>query len=515
MQEKSILVIDDSSTIRRLVDRELGNSGFRVLLAENAELGIAMARSEKPDLILLDHQLPGTTGFNVCGQLLQDPELRSIPVVVSSTLRKKAYVEYTDCSNVVDMLPKPYTGDLLRTTVSNALDTAAMIVQSQSAGTAVPEVIDVCGDSDLLGTFSAFQVRELIDFLTNGEKHGVLELECDRCRISIYLDKGRIQAVTASGVHPSEVADRLPPALADLAPMIKFTILGRQTAQLDGVVELLDNRVLDARLLRQLLRHQAAVLLQRCFQATPKSFRFDADQTASQLFTRLPLDISLLALAVDGALLRGDAPAVDESREYIRTAVRGQSLDRAGLSASHLRFLTLLNSPMTANELAQQTGCSLEEVMGVVRGMEQVGLVTGRVRSSQSSMIALCADAARAQQLTAFLRAHAGQVQGKVVRDALAVKLLLRRSKPNFLMFDFEDAQPTSACRALHDEFAAQLKGSQWLALVNGSTPPDDAGPVDGLVSWNNLEVDLRQRLGLARDGVDETESKKELADCV
>ena len=52
--------------------------------------------------------------------------------MVSSTLRKKAYAEYIDLDNVVDMLPKPYTEELLRTTVANALETAAMIVSSQS-----------------------------------------------------------------------------------------------------------------------------------------------------------------------------------------------------------------------------------------------------------------------------------------------------------------------------------------------------------------------------------------------
>jgi hypothetical protein len=411
------------------------------------------------------------------------------------------------------MLPKPYTGDLLRTTVTNALDTAAMIVQSQSAGTAVPEVIDACGDSDLLGTFAAFSVRELIDFLTNGNKHGVLELECDRCRVSICLDKGRIQAITASGIDPSEVADRLPASLADLAPMIKFTILGRQTAQLDGIVELLDNKVLDARLLRQLLRHQAAVLLQRCFRDKPKSFRFDADQSAPMLFTRLPLDISLLALLIDGALLFESSQVADESREFARNAIRGQNLDRAGLSASHMKLLTLLNSPLTVAELAQQAGCSPQEAAGVIRGLEQADLVMGRTRSNQQHLIALCSDPDRAQRVLSFLRARASEVQGKVVRDALAVKLLLRRSKPNALFFDFEDPTHAQACGTLHSEFAGHGSGMQWIAATNGSTTVD-ASSADHSVCWDNLDVELARRLGLSDEAANPG-PKTELADCV
>ena len=96
----TILVIDDSATIRRLADSTLTSAGYRVVLAPNAEDGVRMAREENPDLILLDHQLPGTTGTEVCAQLLADEKLRDIPVIASSTLRKQAYVEYANCANV-------------------------------------------------------------------------------------------------------------------------------------------------------------------------------------------------------------------------------------------------------------------------------------------------------------------------------------------------------------------------------------------------------------------------------
>ena len=98
MSEQRILVIDDSKTIRRLCDSELSNAGYIVLLAGTAEEGVAMAQEQKPDLIILDHQLPGKTGYEVCVELLGDAGTAKIPVVASSTLRKKAYAEYVDLS---------------------------------------------------------------------------------------------------------------------------------------------------------------------------------------------------------------------------------------------------------------------------------------------------------------------------------------------------------------------------------------------------------------------------------
>src|SRR2546425_1024894 len=139
MSQTTILVIDDSATIRRLVDSHLSQVGYRVVLAAGAEEALARAAEIPPDLILLDHQLPGTTGYQVCRRLIQMPALRHTPVVVTSTLRKKAYAEYTNIPNVVDSLPKPFTPELLKTTVANALETGALVVQSQVEGTAVPE----------------------------------------------------------------------------------------------------------------------------------------------------------------------------------------------------------------------------------------------------------------------------------------------------------------------------------------------------------------------------------------
>ncbi len=515
MKEQTILVIDDSATIRRLVDRELTSAGYRVVLAENAEFGIAAAKLEKPDLILLDHQLPGTTGFNVCGKLLQDDELRQIPVVVSSTLRKKAYVEYTDCSNVVDMLPKPYTGDLLRTTVANALDTASMIVQSQTAGTAVPEVIDACGDADLLGTFSMFNVRELIDFLNNGSKHGVLELDCERSRVFVFLENGRIQAVTASGIDPADVAEHLPTSLADLGPMVKFTIAGRQSSQLDGLVELLDNKVLDARLLRQLLRHQAAMLLSRCFQTAPKCFRFDAGKSAPALFTKLPLDISLLAVLVDASLMTQSNSVGQREVEYIRKSIRGQNLDRAGLSGKHMKLLSLLNNPQTATELSALAGCAVDEIHNVMRGFELAELVVSQDRTKLHNVIVLCSDAERAQQVSKFLHAHSNALQGRVVRDSLSVRLLLRRFKPDLVLCDLDQVSQISLCKQLQDELKAQFGDAKWYGITDNSAANVDGIHVDGLIPWNGLEDDLRARLNLGTGAPACEPSQPELADCV
>jgi len=365
MNHSTILVIDDSVTIRKLVDTHLSSAGFRVALAADATEGLRLAQSQHPDLVLLDHQLPGTTGYEICRTLSESPQLRDIPVVVSSTLRKKAYAAYIDLDNVVDMLPKPYTEDLLLTTITNALETAAMVVNCQTRGTSAPEVLRPIEDEALVGSFSLFGLREVIDFLNNGRKAGVLEIEINAARIRLHLDRGRIQGVDALGVDATVtelLLSRLPSSLASLGPVLRLTVGGRSCAELDGFVHLLDQKVLDPRLMSRLLRYQAALLLRVAFTRQLKQFRFSPRLAAHGLHKNLPLDISLLALLVEGAIHDFPTDPPVNHALYARRVIRGQNLDRTGLSAQHLRLLTFLAEPQDAYQLAAALGWELEEV---------------------------------------------------------------------------------------------------------------------------------------------------------
>lgn len=435
----TILVIDDSTTIRRLVDTTLSREGYSVILAPTAEEGIAFAREHDPDMILLDHQLPGTTGFEVCQTLTAEPDLQHIPVVVSSTLRKKAYVEYADLANVVDMLPKPYTEDLLLTTVSNAIDTGKLIVQSQAQGTAVPEVIDEQRECDLSGTFSGSSVREILDFLNNGRKSGTLEVDATHKRYSIYLADGRVVGIAATGVATTDVTERLPDSLSELVPVLNVT-MGRGGAALESIVDLLNTEVLDPRLLRKLLRHQAAVLLMHCFSDSLKSFRFIRQSTPPALFQRLPLDVSVLALLVEGALTRtqSELPSANEATKFTRQPIRGQNLDRAGLSARQSSILSQLTKTRTLSELISATDTESHEARAVLYGLELADLVEreeGTLSNAPHRIIVFESDVEIANKINATF-ADSESYDVTVVNDAMAAGLFAKRSAPEVMVVD-------------------------------------------------------------------------------
>lgn len=474
MSSQTILLIDDSATIRRLVDTELSAAGFRVLLAPTAEEGLQRADQEQPQLILLDHQLPGTTGYEVCCQLLANSRTARIPVIASSTLRKKAYSEYVDCANVVDMLPKPYTAEVLIATVQNALDTAALVVQSQNQGSSVPEVIETQGEMDLAGTFQCFGLREVIDMLNNGGKAGVLEVLAAKFRLYIYLDKGRIQAITAAGIDPADVARQLPEALSELAPIIKFTVSGRRGSEVDGLCELLDNKVLDPRLLKKLLRLQAAVLLRIGYRSALQSFRFDQGQSAPSLFRKLPLDISQLGLLVEGGLTCpiSDLPELLPGNGYARRAIRGQNLDRAGLSSGQMKLLSVLSDPQSLEQLARQLEWSLEETRRVLHGFELAELVEQKPLLATAKVFAVLGSPESQARTAAVLKSRAADLQGKIVRDFLALGLLLRREKPDVLLVELRDEGSLLQLQRLKQDRSGPLHNVRlvaWCATEQGA----------------------------------------------
>ena len=79
--KKKALIIDDNANNLTLEKDLLELAGFEVFVAENATRGIALARSEKPDIIIMDMRLPDMRGSEAAKLLLMDPITRNIPIV--------------------------------------------------------------------------------------------------------------------------------------------------------------------------------------------------------------------------------------------------------------------------------------------------------------------------------------------------------------------------------------------------------------------------------------------------
>ena len=81
---KKILVVDDEQAITDLLEYNLRQNGYQVIIARDGHAALRLARAERPDLIILDLMLPGPDGFDVCRELRREgaPALSSVPIIM-------------------------------------------------------------------------------------------------------------------------------------------------------------------------------------------------------------------------------------------------------------------------------------------------------------------------------------------------------------------------------------------------------------------------------------------------
>ena len=81
MTIRTILVVEDQEDNRQILRDLLGSAGLRMIEADNGEQALTVARSQRPDLILMDIQLPLVDGYEATRSIKRDPELKHIPVI--------------------------------------------------------------------------------------------------------------------------------------------------------------------------------------------------------------------------------------------------------------------------------------------------------------------------------------------------------------------------------------------------------------------------------------------------
>jgi two-component system cell cycle response regulator DivK len=104
----TILYIDDTENNRILVTRRLEKKGYHVLTSENAMQGMAVAREQMPDLILMDMGMPDIDGWSATRHLKADPQLKAIPVIALTAHAMQGDREKTLDAGCEDYETKPF-----------------------------------------------------------------------------------------------------------------------------------------------------------------------------------------------------------------------------------------------------------------------------------------------------------------------------------------------------------------------------------------------------------------------
>ena len=121
-----ILIVEDNPANMTLATFLLQSAGHAVLSARDAETGLALARLEQPDLILMDIQLPGMDGLEATALLKSDPATRAIPVIALTALAMKGDEQRILAVGCDGYIAKPLAYKEFLATISTRLEKAAL-----------------------------------------------------------------------------------------------------------------------------------------------------------------------------------------------------------------------------------------------------------------------------------------------------------------------------------------------------------------------------------------------------
>ena len=121
MYDGKILVVDDEVYILHILDFSLGAEGFDVITAADGEQALSRARSERPDLIVMDIMMPRLDGYETCQRLKSDPATKHIPVLLLTARGREEDRKRGMEAGADDYMTKPFSPNKLISRVSEML----------------------------------------------------------------------------------------------------------------------------------------------------------------------------------------------------------------------------------------------------------------------------------------------------------------------------------------------------------------------------------------------------------
>lgn len=118
---KKVLLVDDSTTVLMMEKMILSKGPYEVVTAGDGVQAIAKAKSEKPDVILLDVVMPNLDGLSACAAIRKEPETSHIPIVMVTTRGEEHNIETAFRNGCTDYVTKPINGLELLAKLQNIL----------------------------------------------------------------------------------------------------------------------------------------------------------------------------------------------------------------------------------------------------------------------------------------------------------------------------------------------------------------------------------------------------------
>lgn len=189
---QTIMVVDDSPTILKIVEEGLLKSGFQVISAENGKKALKHLRIKLPHLILSDIDMPEMNGFAFCDAVHSDPDLATIPFVVMSTNSDRAHMKRMLQYGASAYITKPFNIDQLVILVEKLLSDQFLLLLKEK------ERLDSEQHLMLASITSLVSALEARDSYTRGHSESVATIASGMAAL-MGEDKENIERITIGG----------------------------------------------------------------------------------------------------------------------------------------------------------------------------------------------------------------------------------------------------------------------------------------------------------------------------
>lgn len=157
-RRQTVLIVDDDESLARAIEVTLDLEGLQAVVAHDGEKGLALARSLKPDLIILDVMLPGKSGIEVCATLKADPATSFIPIILVSAKTEQVDRAVGLAAGANEYLNKPFVPTKLIALVDESL--------ARRLGAPPPsrplDISAIPADQDQLAIY-ALELKEMVE----------------------------------------------------------------------------------------------------------------------------------------------------------------------------------------------------------------------------------------------------------------------------------------------------------------------------------------------------------------
>jgi len=221
------LLVDDSKSARFALRKLLERNGLRVDIAENAEQALGYLNDNRPDVIFMDHLMPGMDGFEAVKILKNQPDTASIPVVMCTSKDGDAYMAEAQAIGAVDILSKPATPGSLEIVLDK-------VCQAANDAPVSEPIIDIVADFSPENLFEQILDVPVIEQPESAAKPVVPVLE----DVAVPVEEiKRVAAAAAREVAEYEIADRVAKQLAEKVPEMRAMVMANFNSVVRGMLK--------------------------------------------------------------------------------------------------------------------------------------------------------------------------------------------------------------------------------------------------------------------------------------